>query len=143
MENSIVSNGGVQQSEEVLDLVRASFKIESMATSDSLPAMADDPYFLPVPDAGDSWPVTHNNALFQGIILNGCLSGTGFDLTLESGIITVGGEDFGDVSLADEVATHGFYGFRYSIRATDPDGGVSDFIFSGDAIAWCTSDDSL
>jgi hypothetical protein len=96
---------------------------------------------LPVPAAGDTWSdIPHANGLFQGIIVNGCLGPAAtFDLTLDSSIYRIStGQTFGGVHLADTVEGHGFHNFKYTIRATDEAGNVSDFVFSGDADSYCT-----
>ncbi len=145
MRNVVVSGSGVDS----LGLFQepwATFKIASTTADVSIPAPGDPPYGLPVPAAGDTWSdIPHANALFQGIIENGCLSNAAtFDLTLDSSIYrTSTGQTFGGVHLADSVEGHGYYNFKYTIRATDEAGNVSDFVFSGDADSYCTSQSSF
>ena len=121
----------------------ATFKIVSAAANVSIPTPAAPAYALPVPLPGDDpWiDIPEPNALFQGIIWNGCVGiPATFDLTLDSSIYRIStGEVFGSVHLVDEVEGHGYYNFKYTIRATDEDGNVSDFVFSGDADSVCTT----
>jgi hypothetical protein len=124
----------------------ATFKIESTAADVSIPAAGDPPYGLPVPAPGDTWSdIPHANGLFQGIIENGCLGPPAtFDLTLDSTIHRPSnGEVFGEVHLADTVDGHGYHNFKYTIRARDEAGNVSDFVFSGDADSYCSGQSDL
>jgi hypothetical protein len=142
MRNVVVSGSGVD-SLGILQEPWATFKIESIAASDSIPEPADGPYALPVPPPDDTWSdIPHANALFQGIIENGCIGAPAtFDLTLESSIVRAStGDVLGTVHLVDTVQGYGYYNFEYAIRATDENGNVSDFAFSGDADAYCTSE---
>ena len=141
MRNVVVSGSGVA-SLGLLQDPWATFKIESTTATVSIPTAADPPFGLPVPAPGETWSdIPHANALFQGIIENGCLGPPAtFDLTLDSSIYRINtGETFGSVHLADSVQGHGYYNFKYTIRATDETGNVSDFVFSGDADSYCTS----
>lgn len=141
MRNVLVSGSGVD-SLGAFQEPWATFKIESNAADISIPEPADPPYGLPVPAPGDIWSdIPHANGLFQGIIENGCMGPPAtFDLTLDSSIYRSStGEVFGEVLLVDAVEGHGYYNFKYTIRATDEAGNVSDFIFSGDADSYCTS----
>jgi hypothetical protein len=72
--------------------------------------------------------------------VNGCVgTPAAFDLTLDSTVFrTSTSEVFGQVHLVDEVNGHGYYNFMYTIRAMDEEANVSDFVFSGDADAFCT-----
>ncbi|MET0985139.1 MAG: hypothetical protein ABW034_07010 [Steroidobacteraceae bacterium] len=140
MQNVVVSGTGVN-SLGVFQEPWATFKIESTSADSSIPGQADAPYGLPVPAAGDTWSdIPHANGLFQGVIENGCLGPATFDLTLDSTIYRVStSEVFGEVHLTDAVDGHGYYNFKYTIRATDESGNVSDFVFSGDANAYCSA----
>ena len=145
MRNVVVSGSGVD-SLGALQEPWATFKIVSSSADDSIPAPADPPYGLPVPAPGDTWSdIPHANGLFQGIIVNGCVGPAAtFDLTLDSSIFRIStNENFGDVHLVDAVDGHGYYNFKYTIRATDEVGNVSDFVFSGDADSFCTSQSAL
>ena len=144
MRNVVVSGDGVG-SLGAFQESWATFKIESANADVSIPALAADPYALPVPLPGQTWMSgPYANGLFQGIIHNGCLGPATFDLTLDSSVFRVStGATFGDVHLIDAVDSPGYYNFSYTIRATDEAGNVSDFIFSGDADAFCTSESAL
>lgn len=138
MTNDVVSGSGVEAPDGTL--VFAMWKIVSANADASIPAPADPEYGLPAPPPGESWPVSQQNYLFQGIILNGCLGPASFDLTLDSKIHQSDQPlPYGQVHLVDSVDGHGYYNFKYTIRATDEEGNVSDFTFSGDANAYCTS----
>jgi hypothetical protein len=150
MENKLVSGQGVaiDQSNPV-QFLSATWKIQSNAATVQIPAPADDGFELPAPNPGEVWPVGEfANGLYQGIIINGCHPTTVFDVKLVSAILknpgVVGpGDMLGQVQLQDAVVGNGFYVFLYTIRATEPGVGVSDFIFSGDARAFCTNQTSL
>jgi hypothetical protein len=145
MQNVVVSGSGVD-SLGAFQEPWATFKIVSTAADDSIPAAADAPFGLPVPAPGDTWSdIPHANGLFQGIIENGCMGApAAFDLTLDSSVFRPStGVVFGDVHLVDGVDGHGYYNFKYTITAEDEDGNVSDFIFSGDADSFCTSQSTL
>jgi hypothetical protein len=138
MQNVVVAGSGVS-SLGLLQEPWATFKIESTTADATVPGKADNPYGLPVPLAGEAWDVPHANLLFQGIIENGCLGPATFDLSLDSTVYRPStGEVFGNVHLTDSVEGHGYYNFKYTIRATDESGNVSDFVFSGDANAYCS-----
>ncbi len=120
----------------------ATFKIVSAAANVSIPTPAAPDFVLPAPLPSPlPSDVPEPNTLFQGIIWNGCVGVPAtFDLTLDSSIYRIStGEVFGSVHLVDEVEGHGYYNFKYTIRATDEDGNVSDFVFSGDADSICTT----
>lgn len=139
--NVVVSGSGVDSLGPFQEPY-ADFEIESTTATVSIPTAADGPFGLPVPAPGDTWSDQQfANGLFQGIIENGCLgSPATFDLTLDSSIFrTSTSETFGSVHLADSVQGPGYYNFKYTIRATDESGNVSDFVFSGDADSYCTS----
>jgi len=141
MQNVVVSGTGVD-SLGAFQEPWATFKIVSTAANQSIPQPAEDPYGLPVPAPGMSFDeIPHANGLFQGIIENGCLGTPAtFDLTLDSSVYRVSsGAVFGQVHLVDAVNGPGYYTFRYTVRASDEAGNVSDFVFSGDANAFCTA----
>jgi hypothetical protein len=142
MENIVVAGEGVGVPEDAW----ASFKITSSAADVALPGPADPPSNLPAPPPGPAWTeFFHTWYLFQGIILNGCVGvPASFDLTLDSSVYRLSdGAVFGSVHLVDEVDGHGYYNFKYTIRATDDLGNKSDFVFSGDADSYCTSKATL
>jgi len=146
MENQAVSGGGISvDPEDYYDSPWATWYIESSVSTSSIPAVGDDPFGLPVPpNPGEVWDnLDHANALYQGIIENGCSASTVFDVSLDSAVIRYDGATLGDVLLFDEVVGTGFFVFAYTIRATDEDGAVSDFLFSGDARAYCTGQASF
>ncbi|HEU5134740.1 MAG TPA: hypothetical protein VFU13_06310 [Steroidobacteraceae bacterium] len=141
MRNVVVAGAGVD-SLGAFQEPWATFKIVSAAADVSIPTPAAPPYGLPVPAPGDTWSdIPHANALYQGIIWNGCLGVPAtFDLTLDSSIFRIStGEVLGSVHLVDEVEGHGYYNFKYTITATDENGNVSNFVFSGDADSICTA----
>jgi len=141
MRNVVVEGSGVDSLGALQD-PWATFKIVSAAANVSIPTPAAPRYTLPAPAPGDTWnDIPEPNVLFQGIIWNGCVGiPATFDLTLDSSIYrTSTGEVFGSVHLVDEVEGHGYYNFKYTMRATDEDGNVSDFVFSGDADSICTT----
>ena len=141
MQNVVVSGTGVD-SLGAFQEPWATFKIVSTAADHSIPQPADDPYGLPVPAPGTSFDeIPHANALFQGIIENGCLGTPAtFDLTLDSSVFRISSRAvFGQVHLVDSVSGPGYYTFRYTVRASDEVGNVSDFVFSGDANAYRTA----
>ena len=141
MQNVVVSGSGVD-SLGLFNEHWTTIKIGSSAADDSLPEPGDK-YDLALPYPGETavFPSTHSITLYRGIIENGCVGTPAtFDLTLDSSVWRFGsGEVFGEVHLVDEVEGHGYYNFEYTIRATDEDGNVSDFIFRGDADSFCTS----
>lgn len=144
MHNVVVSGSGVDSLGD-FEEPWARFKIESSAADDSIPAPTDPASGLPVPAPGDTFDgIPNANGLYQGIIENGCVGTPAtFDLTLDSSVFRITAVDvddvFGEVHLVDEVEGFGYYNFEYTIRATDEDGNVSDFVFSGDADSYCTS----
>jgi len=147
MENKAVSGGGIAQDPNDLnDDLYATWKIQSVAATSSIPGPGDEAFGLPVPNPGEVWSVPHGNGLFQGIISNGCSKSTVFDVDLVSEVIrvmTLSNTTLGAVHLQDETVGNGFYIFSYTIRATDANGNVSDFIISGDARAYCTDQASF
>ena len=145
MQNVVVSGSGVD-SLGFLEEPWAKFKLESSTAHDSIPAATDPAYGLPVPAPGDTWSdIPHANVLYQGIIENGCMGTPAtFDLTLDSSVYRIStGDVFGEVHLVDEVDGYGYYNFKYTIGATDEFGNVSDFVLSGDADSFCTSQSAL
>jgi hypothetical protein len=148
MEHQAVSGGGVPV--DAIDFndddIWAHWKIQSAAATTSKPGPADEPFGMPIPqNPGEVWLIEeyHQFALFRGVISNGCSNTTVFDVDLVSDVFRLSNITLGAVHLQDEVVGNGFYVFSYTITATDPDGGVSDFIFSGDAIAYCTAQDTI
>jgi hypothetical protein len=145
MRNVVISGSGVD-SLGAFQEPWATFKIVSNAADNSIPTPAAPPYGLPVPAPGDTWSdIPHANGLFQGIIENGCMGAPAtFDLTLDSSIIRISTNAvLGAVHLVDGVDGYGYYNFKYTIRAKDEAGNVSDFIFSGDADSFCTGQFAL
>jgi len=142
MQNIVIAGSGVDSLGALQD-PWGTFKIVSAAANVSIPAPAAPAYTLPVPLAGDApWTdIPEPDVLFQGIIWNGCVGiPATFDLTLDSSIYRASsGAMFGAVHLVDSVKGHGYYNFKYTIRATDEAGNVSDFVFSGDADSICTT----
>ena len=59
---------------------------------------------------------------------------------MQSSIHDFDDHTFGEVSLSDETVGSGYYVFRYKIRATGLDGGVSDFFFSGLVPVTCVAE---
>lgn len=147
MEHQAVSDGGVTADPDPVnfsDDLYATWRIQSAGATAQFPDFTDpdqEDLGLPVPqNPGEVWDnLDHANLLYQGVIRNGCSTSTVFDVELVSAVIRLNGMTLGEVQLQDEVVGSGFYVFSYTIRATDPNGGVSDFIFSGDARAYCTS----
>lgn len=144
-QNIKVSGSGVESLEGGYGEPFATFKIQSSSADYSVPEPFDEAYWLPAPEPGDTISDFGPPLLFQGIIENGCLGTPAtFDLSLESSIFRYGtGETLGEVSLQDSVEGHGYYKFKYTIRATDEDGNVSDFVFRGNADSYCTSNLTL
>jgi hypothetical protein len=145
MSNAVVSGSGVD-SLGLLQEPWATWKIVSTAADVSIPAPAAEGFGLPVPPPGATWgDIPHANGLFQGIIHNGCIGpAPTFDLTLDSNVYRPSSNQiFGQVHLVDSVQGPGYYNFKYTIRATDESGNVSDFVFSGDADAFCTGQSEL
>jgi hypothetical protein len=136
MENKIVSGGGVKN--DFIDIIVASWSLSSNAATSIIDMTY--PVRLPAPGPGESWDILHVDHLFGGIIQNGCSNTTEFDIALQSSIHDFNDATFGDVSLSDETVGSGYYIFRYKIRATGPDGGVSDFFFSGDVPVTCVAE---
>jgi len=147
MSNIVVSGSGVDSLGSFQE-PWADFKITSTAADTSIPAPDEPAYGLPAPPPGDTWQLPagdHALGLFQGIIENGCVgSPASFDLTLDSSVYRISTEEnFGSVHLLDTVEGHGYYNFKYTIRATDEEGNISDFVISGDADSYCTAQDAL
>jgi hypothetical protein len=145
MRNIVIAGSGVDSLGALQD-PWGTFKIVSAAANVSIPTPAAPPNSLPVPAPGETWSdIPLVNTLFQGIIWNGCVGTPAtFDLTLDSSIYRIStGEVFGSLHLVDEVEGHGYFNFKYTIRATDEDGNVSDFVFSGDADSVCTTQASF
>lgn len=140
LQNIVVSGSGVDSSVSN-DVSWVNFRIESSTADDAIPGPADPTPGSPLPPPGNTWSLSTPHTIYQGIIENGCTgSPATFDLTLDSAVYRNNtSHEFGEVHLTDEVEGHGYYKFRYTIRATDEDGNVSDFVFSGDANAYCTS----
>jgi hypothetical protein len=136
MENKIVSGGGVKN--DFFDIVVASWTFSSNAATSIIDQKY--PIRLPAPGPDESWDVVHADHLFGGIIQNGCSNTTEFDIALQSSIHDFDDHTFGEVSLSDETVGSGYYVFRYKIRATGLDGGVSDFFFSGDVPVTCVAE---
>ena len=144
LQNVVVSGDGVDTIGDVgIPFVR--IKIVSASADASIPDPAAVPYELPIPEPDSAW---HNidaaNLFYRGVIENGCLGPASFDLTLDSSIYRWNtGAELGNVHLVDSVEGHGYYNFKYTLRATDEYGNVSDLIYSGDANAYCTGQPSL
>jgi hypothetical protein len=145
MKNVVVAGSGVDSLGPFQE-PWATWKISSAAADVSIPTLFEPGFGLPVPPPGETFGETpYADGLFQGIIHNGCLgAGAIFDLTLDSTIIRSStGEVFGEVHLEDAVDRPGFYSWAYVLRAIDEAGNVSDFKFSGDADAYCTTQSEL
>ncbi len=135
MENKAISGGGIKQSDPFSKLVEVFWTFGSTAAT-ILPQ--DYPIALPVPEPGQVWDnLDHANLLLAGVVQNGCSNSTVIDVSMTSSVGVVQGATFGEVELKDETVGHGFYTFRYKIRATGAEGEVSDFIFSGEAPVTC------
>jgi hypothetical protein len=141
MENKIVSGGGVKNPVELENITVASWTLSSNAATSILAQTY--PRRLPAPPPGESWDITHNDHLFGGIIQNGCSNTTEFDIALQSSVHDFDDHTFGEVSLSDETVGSGYYSFRYKIRATGLDGGVSDFFFSGEVPVTCVAEATI
>lgn len=144
MQNIPVSGGGI----DTLGVFQehwATWKISSAAADQSIPGIMEQGFGLPAPGPGETWSVPNANGLYQGIIDNGCLGTPAtFDISLNSTVYRPSNSDhMGEVNLTDEVVGWGDYVFSYTIRAEDMDGNASDFIFSGIADAFCTSQANL
>ena len=143
IQNVLVSGSGVDISGTHHADLQGYFQIGSSNADYSLP-LDDGFYFLPLPAPGDTWSAMNNaNQLFAGLIVNGCLSAATFELSLHSSVFAGSHDDeidgpFGGIQAEDSVTGPGYYNFKYTIRATDPDGNQSDVIFSGDADSFCT-----
>jgi hypothetical protein len=145
MKNVVVAGSGVD-SLGIFQEPWATWKISSAAADVSIPAPAESGFGLPLPPPGETFgEAPYANGLFQGIIHNGCLgAAASFDLKLDSTVIRSStSEVLGQVHLEDAVNGPGFYTWAYVLRATDEAGNVSDFKFSGDADAYCTTDSEL
>lgn len=145
MKNTIVSGTGIA-SLGAFEEPWWDVKIESAAADSSIPLFNAPAVGLPVPPPGETWSVPHANVIYQGIIRNGCQGSpkATFDLAMQSRIFRVSsGQAFGEVSMDDNLTGPGDYGFKYTIRATDEFGNVSDFKFVGHADAFCTGKSSL
>lgn len=123
-------------------------KITSTTADVSSPTIWDEGYGLQLPEPGaPPWTAVDDaNKLFRGIILNGCMGAAAtFDLTLDSSITIFGAglPPPNAIHLVDSVQGHGYYNFKFTVRATDLEGNQSDFTFSGDADSFCTSSPEL
>lgn len=119
-------------------------KIASAAADASLPEPNSAGYNFILPEPGEIVELGESAfSLFNGIITNGCMGAVAsLDLTLD-GEVSNDDEPVGEIHLVDAVDGHGYYNFKFTIRASDADGNVSDFTFSGDADSLCTGNPDI
>lgn len=106
----------------------------------------DEPVSLPMPAAGETWPLDYHSFVFyDGLVEDGCGNTPEFPISLDSWIEEQ--EHFGapfvligQTSISSStIQPNGVWVFSYTIRAVGSNGGVSDYTLSGKVTATCTN----
>lgn len=143
--NEIIANGGVETAPGDFEFV------EWLTTGSEADEENGGPFGWSLPGPGD----TYNNfgaphagpfglMVYDALVLGACESLTSFDVQHEATIMEAGA-DIGSFVGVDNstIDSTGYYNLNYTVRATDSDGGVSDFHFSGKAHVLCSGLNTL
>ncbi len=153
MEHVVVAGDGIT-SEDLFNEPWTLWLFQSANADVSLPTYGGEPVGLPLPPPGQTFPSPpFANGLFQAIVHNGCVgSPATFDVSLHGGVYQpadvaafppVEDEELGSVDLYDEIQGWGSYVWKYTVRASDGAGNVSDFVIDGTGHAWCSGNGAI
>lgn len=144
--NEVVANGGVETEHDDDDLELVTW----LTTGSEADAENGGPYGWSLPGPGQTYDNfgPHGGPfglmIYDALVFGACGSLTSFDVQHEA-TITESGDDIGSFVGVDNTTINstGYYNLNYAVRATDSDGGVSDFHFSGKANVICSGLNAL
>lgn len=131
--NVIVAGGGVA-------IAGLNPHVEWTTTGSAASVEQGGPYGYTLPGPGVTWnDFGPHNILYDALQFNTCDSFGAFPIQHDA-VIENSGVSIGAFNGVDNTTVNhtGFYNFRYTVRARDARGGVSDFRFSGKVNATCS-----
>lgn len=142
--NDVVANGGVETEPD--DVVFVNWR----TIGPEADVENGGPYGWVLPGPGQTYDNfgPHGGPfglmIYDALVFGACESLTSFDVQHEAAI-TESGVDIGSFVGVDNttIDATGYYNLHYTVRATDSDGGVSDFHFSGKANVICSGLNAL
>lgn len=148
--NVPVKNGGVGSSKDEPKKDEPNF-VEWVTDGSPVDDELGGPYGWALPGPGETYDEFGPHAgpsglrVYDALVFNACGSFASFDVAHDAVARTLGGEELGSFNGVDNstIDSTGYYNINYTIRATDENGGVSDFRFSGTAAAICSGLNSL
>ncbi len=143
--NTVVDNGGVET--ELDDDFEF---IEWYTTSPEADLENTGPYGWSLPGPGQTYDQfgPHGSAsglrVYDALVLGACGSLSSFDISHDADI-SEDALNIGSFSASDNstINNTGYYNMEYIVRASDSDGGVSDFVVRGEVHVLCTGLNSL
>ncbi len=140
--NEIVANGGA-------DVVNTGF-VSWLTSSSEADLENGGPYGWTLPGPGQTYSDfgPHGGPsgllIYDALVFNACGAFASFPVDHEA-TVTESGATIGSFAGTDNstIDSTGYYNLRYTIRAEDGDGGVSDFHIEGKVAAICSGQSSL